>query len=145
MESSDMMKVSQDSFAQFAASGEFMFDTQRCDFTELQLQLDKAEDKKLQKFDFQQLIQTMEDVDEFPDTFKGFLKSCLDSNRDAQMISIVLNSTVKAVLQTIPGLYQQTLEKALFLMVELKPEVLALSCDVLLDQELEYYWIVHPL
>lgn len=47
----------------------------------------------------------MEDVDEFPETFKGFLESCLERNRDAQMISIVLNSTVKAVLQTIPGLY----------------------------------------
>ena len=43
MESSDMLKVSHDSFAQFAASGDFMFDTQQCDFTELQLQLDKAE------------------------------------------------------------------------------------------------------
>ena len=53
MESSDMLKVSHDSFAQFAASGDFMFDTQQCDFAELQLQLDKAEDKKLEKFDFQ--------------------------------------------------------------------------------------------
>lgn len=35
-ESSDLMKGSHDSFAQFAASGDFMFETQRCDFDELQ-------------------------------------------------------------------------------------------------------------
>ena len=94
---SDMMKVSHDSFAQFAASGDFMFDTQRCDFNELMVQLDKAEDKKLDKFDFQQLIQTMEDVDEFPEMFRAFLESCIDT-RDSQMISVVLIKTVKAVL-----------------------------------------------
>ena len=75
-----MLKVSHDSFAQFAASGDFMFDTQQCDFTELQLQLDKAEggeggDHALEKFDFCQLVQTQEDIDEFPEKFKEFLSS----------------------------------------------------------------------
>ena len=84
-----MMKVSHDSFAQFAASGEFMFDTQRCDFTELGQQLDKADEKKLEKFDYQQLIQTMEDVDDFPAAFRSFLDSTIET-QDAQMISIIL-------------------------------------------------------
>ena len=58
METSELFKASQDSFAQFAASGDFCFDTQRCDFSELQAQLEKEEEKAVEKFDFQLLIQT---------------------------------------------------------------------------------------
>ena len=35
-ENSDFMKISQDSFDPFSKNGDFMFETQKCDFSELQ-------------------------------------------------------------------------------------------------------------
>ena len=60
------------------------------------------------------------------------------------MISIILIKTVKAVLQTLPGLYRDTIERALSALQD-SPEVLKLSCDELVEHELKFYWIVHPL
>lgn len=49
LDSSDIIKSSHDSFAQFAASGDFMFDTAKNDFVELSNQLDKATNASLEE------------------------------------------------------------------------------------------------
>lgn len=60
-----------------------MFDTQKCDFGELQRQLDQVDfDKQLAKFDFQQMIQTLDNVDDFPDHFYQFLESNIENDAD---------------------------------------------------------------
>ena len=60
-------------------------------------------------------------------------------------MSIVFIKTIKAILQTLPGLYRDTMQKALSVLETRQPEVLSLSCDELVEHELQFYWIVHPL
>ena len=112
MESSELFKASQDSFAQFAASGDFCFDTQRCDWNELQASLEKDDVKAIEKFDFQLLIQTQENIDEFPQLFGQFLQSHQENIEQAKM-TILLTKVVKSILQSYPGLYRETVAKML--------------------------------
>ena len=58
-----------------------MFDTQKCDFGELSRQLEQTDfHKQLAKFDFQQMIQTLDNVDDFPDQLYQFLESNIEND-----------------------------------------------------------------
>ena len=60
-----------------------MFETTKCDFSELQLQLDNDKETpfKVDKFDFCQLVQSQEDIDEFPAHLNQFIAANADSDK----------------------------------------------------------------
>ena len=70
----------------------------------------------------------MDDVDEFPEVFKCFLENILE-RAEPSIISLVIIKTIKAILQTLPGLYRETIEKSLQVLEEQCSEVLTLCSE----------------
>ena len=82
------MKLSQNSFNSFGKNGDFLFETTKCDFSELQMQLDNDKETpfNINKFDFCQLVQQQENIDEFP----AILSQFIEVNKNIEKIGSII-------------------------------------------------------
>lgn len=62
------------------------------------------------------MIQTLEEVDEFPDSFANFLENNLAS-KEVETTGKMIVRALRAILNTYPGLYKETMAKVLTLLV----------------------------
>ena len=62
---------------------------------------------QIDKFDFCQLIQAYEDIEEFAQGLKSFLEENLPC-KELEATGRVIVRSLKAVLDTIPGFYRET-------------------------------------
>ena len=88
------------------------------------------------------LVQSLEQVEDFPNDLSTFFKAHADCDRD-KLSRVFLNAT-KAILLTFPGLYRETIQRSIQVL-QSSGDVIERSLPLLVEDELKFYATIHPL